>query len=404
MAAGTWRCALRLALVSEQLGGDPDGAPRRGVIRHVAELARALAGAGHEVRVYTRIGQVDRGQQLAPGVPVEPLSVGPAGQLPDQELRPVADAFAERLAGRWRAGWRPEVVHAHHWLSGLAALEAGRVERVPVAVSYHELDPAGEGRRGAGDGGGRRELERQLGAAVDLVIGQTRAELGELARLGVARGRISLVPTGVDPGCFAPIGPLAPRRPLPRRILAVGSPQQLPPRKNLVDIVAALRYVPDAELMVVGGPPRSGLAADPQVFALRQAARECGVADRVWFTGQVPREEMPRWYRSADVLACASSYEPFGVAAIEAMGCGIPVVATAVGALQDAVVDGVTGVLVAPHQPAQLGRALRRVLADQLRRLEYAAAGLDRARHCYAWERVADRMGTQYRRLAGPRS
>lgn len=396
---------MRLALVSEQVvgGTEPNGVPLRGVVRHVAELARALAGAGHEVRVYTRTGQRQAVQELAPGLLVEQLAAGPAGPLPDRELRPVANTFADRLEQRWRAaGWRPEVIHAHHWLSGMAALTAARLERVPVALSYHELDPPEDPQRQAKRAASRWELERQVGAEVDLVIGRTRAELGDLARLGVARGRISLVPTGVDSGSFAPIGALAPRRPLPRRILVVGSPEQLPRHKNLAEVVAALCYVPNAEVVVVGGPPRAKLAADPQVSRLRQVAHEYGVGDRLRFTGRVPHEEMPRWYRSADVLASASTHEPFGVAAIEAMGCGVPVVAGAVDALRDAVVDGVTGVLVPPHQPELLGRALRGVLADQIRRLGYAAAGLDRARQCYAWERVADRLGSQYRRLAGP--
>lgn len=395
---------MRLALVSEHVGEavSGDGTPLHGVARHVAELAHALARAGHEVRVYARTGSWQGTHALVPGVCVEQLSVGPPGPLHDRAVRSVVDVFADRLTERWKAtGWRPEVVHAHHWLSGLAALEARRAESVPVALSYHELHPP-RGRTAARPVSRQWELEREVGAAVDLVIGQTRAEISDLARLGVARGRMSLVPTGVDTGRFVPVGPLAPRRPLPRRILAVGSPGSLPQRKNLADVVAALRFVPDAELVVVGGPPRAQLGSDPQAVALRRAARRLGVADRVWFTGQVPSEEMPRWYRSADVLACASSHEPFGAAAIEAMCCGVPVVATAVGALQDAVVDEVTGVLVPVRQPAQLGRVLRRVLADPLRRLEFAAAGLDRARQCYAWERVADRLGTQYRRLADP--
>ena len=78
---------------------------------------------------------------------------------------------------------------------------------------------------------------------------------------------------------------------------------------------------------------------------------------------------MPRWYRSADVLAAAPWYEPFGLTPLEAMACGVPVVATAVGGLIDTVVDGVTGDLVPPRDPRALGAALRRLLADEMRRL-----------------------------------
>lgn len=396
---------MRLAIVSEQtsLSGPSGDVPAGGQVQCVAELARALAAAGHDVRVYARAdGCSEPGSRpLASGVTVEHLPAGPARPMSDIALLHHTRLFGERLVASWRAaGWMPDVIHAHYWLSGLAAMAASRPAQVPVALTYQEIGAAR--RRHLGEDTSPRcrvALERELGRAVDLVITQCRAELTELTLLGVPRQRIALIPTGVDPSSFAPTGPLAPRRPAPRRVVAVGSARQLHERRGFVDTIRALRQVPDAEMVVVGGPSKRELGRDPQVRRLRAVANSCGVSDRVRFVGRVPREEMPRWYRSADLLACASWYEPFGIIAIEAMASGIPVVATAVGGLQDSVVDGITGVLVPPHQPTMLGRAIRGVLANPIRRMEYAAAGLDRARQCYAWERVAYRLGAQYRRL-----
>ena len=84
---------------------------------------------------------------------------------------------------------------------------------------------------------------------------------------------------------------------------------------------------------------------------------------------------MPRWYRSADLLVAAPWYEPFGLTPLEAMACGVPVVGTAVGGLTDTVVDGVTGDLVPARDPHALGTAIRRLLADRIRRFAYARRG-----------------------------
>src|SRR5690606_24039814 len=88
----------------------------------------------------------------------------------------------------------------------------------------------------------------------------------------------------------------------------------------------------------------------------------------------------PRVRWRADVVVCAGWYAPSGVTALEAMAAGLPVVATAIGGQRDVVIDGVTGALVPPGAPGALARAVRRVLADPIRQLEYAAAGLDRVR------------------------
>ena len=112
---------------------------------------------------------------------------------------------------------------------------------------------------------------------------------------------------------------------------------------------------------------------------------------------------MPAWYRSADVLAAAPWYEPFGLVPLEAMACGLPVVGTAVGGLTDTVVEGVTGELVPPRNPAALAVALRRLLADHRRRFAYSTASADRARQCYSWRRTATQLAEVYAAVAAPR-
>jgi glycosyltransferase involved in cell wall biosynthesis len=162
-----------------------------------------------------------------------------------------------------------------------------------------------------------------------------------------------------------------------------------------------LPKVPGADLVVAGGPPAVSLAADPYAAKLRRLAAELEVSDRVRLLGAVPAYEMPAWYRSSDVVAATPWYEPFGLSPLEAMACGVPVVATAVGGLIDTVVDGVTGDLVPPRDPWALSAALRHLLSDEMLRMSYGAAAVDRADYAYAWPRIAGRLAGVYASVAG---
>jgi D-inositol-3-phosphate glycosyltransferase len=195
----------------------------------------------------------------------------------------------------------------------------------------------------------------------------------------------------VDTARFSPDGPAAPRTPGLKRILTVG---RLVERKGFADLISALPLVPGAELVIAGGPPENA-------GKLQHLARRCKVADRVRLIGAVQPADMPSWYRSADVVAAAPWYEPFGLTPLEAMACGVPVVGTAVGGLIDTVVDGVTGDLVPPHDPKSLAHALRRLLGDDMRRMSYGAAAVERAAVSYSWQRVATRLTAVYAAVAG---
>jgi D-inositol-3-phosphate glycosyltransferase len=390
---------MRIAMISEHasplaaLGGVDAG----GQNAHVAELAGALAAAGHEVRVYTRrdSDELPTVTPMGERIDVVQVPAGPATALPKDELLPFMGAFAEWLAHDWRTEWQPDVAHAHFWMSGLAAVTAGGRCDVPVVLTYHALGSVKRRHQGAADTSPPRRIayERELGRAVDRVIVQCADEVHELLRLGVPRARMTMVPSGVNVERFRPEGPAVPRDESLIRVLTVA---RLVERKGVEDLVRALPAVPGAELVVVGGPLDGDVAGK-----LRRVAAHCGVADRVVLAGAVPSHEMPLWYRSADIVAATPWYEPFGLTVLEAMACGVPVVAASVGGLADTVVDGVTGDLVPARDPARLGVALRKLAGDEVRRLAYAAAAVDRAQHSYSWPRIADRLAGVYASAAG---
>ncbi|MGW0435559.1 glycosyltransferase [Micromonospora sp. NPDC003197] len=397
---------MRLAMISEHasplavLGGEDAG----GQNTHVAELSTALAAAGHDVRVYTRRDSADLPGtvRMLDGVSVVHVPAGPAEPIAKDELLPYMDEFGRWLAAQWQGdNWVPEVAHAHFWMSGLAALTASELTGVPVVQTYHALGTVKRRHQGAMDTSpaNRVSYERDLGRAVDRVVAQSQDEVRELIRMGVPWSRMTVIPSGVNEQNFSPVGAVAYRGDRPR-ILSVG---RLVERKGFQDLISAMRLVPEAECVIVGGPPPEQLAVDPQARRLRALAETYRVADRVCLVGAVPREEMAQWYRSADVLVAAPWYEPFGLTPLEAMACGVPVVGTAVGGLIDTIVDGLTGDLVPPRDSRALGLALRNLLDDQVRRLGYGTAALDRIREHYSWRRAADQLTAVYTAVSGVR-
>src|SRR6266542_3414868 len=217
----------RIAMVSEHasplamLGGVDAG----GQNTHVAELAGALARRGHAVRVYTRRDDPDIAPVVpfGPGVDVEHVPAGPPTPLPKDELLPYMGEFGRYLAARWEADFTPAVVHAHFWMSGLAALTATAIRPIPVVVTYHALG----------------SVKRRF---------QGEEDTSPPSRQGL------------------------------QRVLTVG---RLVPRKGYADLIRALPAMRDAELVIVGGPPADELASDPEVRRLRVLTQRAGVADRV---------------------------------------------------------------------------------------------------------------------------
>ena len=375
------------------------GADAGGQNVHVANLSTALARRGIEVVVHTRREdpRSPRRAPLGPRAVVDHVDAGPPRAVPKDDLLPHMDAFADELHARW-SHEPPDLVHSHFWMSGLAATRAARPLGLPVVHTFHALGVVKRRHRGPSDPSppGRLELERGLLDQVDHVVATCSDEVFELVRLGADRRRVSVVPCGVDLDHFTPEGPAEPRRPARPRVLAVA---RLVERKGVGEIVAAMRSVADAEVVIAGGPERSRLGEDPEARRLGALARRHGVADRVELRGRVERRDRPALFRSGDVAVCVPWYEPFGIVPLEAMACGVPVVASGVGGLVDTVVDGVTGVHVPPRDPERLGDALRSLLADPQRRWRLGAAGARRARERYSWDRVAGATLSVYRSL-----
>ncbi|MBV9027956.1 MAG: glycosyltransferase [Candidatus Eremiobacteraeota bacterium] len=398
---------MRIAFVSEHasplatIGGEDAG----GQNIHVAALASAMSRAGAEVRVYTRRDdrKLPGTVPFADGVLVEHVDAGPPEFIEKDRLAPFMPAFGEELARRWTR-WAPQVVHAHFWMSGMAALAAGRKHDVPVVQTFHALGIEKLRHQGAKDTSPPHRIcdEKNLARSVSHIVATATAEAFQLVRMGAQRSRISVIPCGVDLSLFSVDGAVERRDSRRSRLVCVG---RLVERKGIDDVIRALVRLDNVELVIAGGPDVSLLDADPEAVRLRALAESLGVADRVIFRGRIPHAGVPALLRSADIAVCYPRYEPFGIVPLEAMACGVPVVAASVGGLVDSVIDGVTGALVPPHSPDELAGALQRLLLNRARLARLGAAGVRHVRGRYGWRRIASDTTDVYAKLiAQPRT
>jgi glycosyltransferase involved in cell wall biosynthesis len=367
---------------------------------HVAALSAALAARGHHVTVYTRRDRPDLPQRVVVGSGFEVVHIdaGPAEQVPKDSLLPYMAELARGVAADWGQE-PPDLVHGHFWMSGLAALDAARGSTgsgypVPVVQTFHALGSVKRRHQGMQDTSPaeRAWLEPAVGRTADRIIATCSDEVFELKALGVQGSKVSVAPCGVDLELFSPHGPAEPREGSRYRIATVG---RLVPRKGVDLAIRALRELKDGgrddvELLVIGGSAGpDGLAGDPEARRLTALAAELGVADQVVLRGQVPQARMPDVLRSVDAVVCAPWYEPFGIVPLEAMACGLPVVAAAVGGLIDTVVHGKTGLHVPPQDASALAAALGELLANPEQARQLGKAGRRRVCSRYSWDRVA---------------
>ena len=378
---------LRIVMVS--MHTSPADAPGRGDAggMNVVEChaALALAASGHQVEIVTRRCADDQPDAvtLAPGVTLHHLTAGPQRRLAksatDQYVPEFSQALAdlgERLADD---GTPVDLVHSHHWMSGMAALPLARAWGVPHVQSFHSV--AATPGAGLSDGEPPESPARVPGEALlaresDLLVAISAAEARTVVeRCGADPDRVSIVPPGVDLDLFHPLGrpegtdrvggPPGWEAPVPG--LALDRPfavvaARLQPLKAPDLAIAALAHVPEElrPALVVAGAGSADFA-DYEAH-LRRLADELGLHDGVHLVGPQSRTDLAWLLRHATLTLVPSHSETFGLVALESAASGTPVVAAATGGLREAVVHGETGQLMDSRRPEDWGEAITRLL------------------------------------------
>jgi D-inositol-3-phosphate glycosyltransferase len=381
----------------------PGSGDSGGMNVYVREVASALAQAGVECTTYTRADRpgLPAEVQVEPGHRVVHVPAGPF-DLPKEALADELDTFTAGVLEHLRAGPGVDVVHGNYWLSGVAGHRLKHQLGVPLVSTFHTLA------RVKAEGGDmepewRDRAEAEVIGCSDAICVSCPEEERQFRRLyGDPAGRIEIVPPAVEHAFFAPgdrggargaVG-LPVDRPV---VLFVGRIQPLKAPDLAIRALAAMPHHPDALLVIVGGA--SGADGAGEAEQAHRLAGELGVADRLRFVAPQPHHILSSWYRAADLVIVPSRSESFGLVALEAAACGVPVVASAVGGLLNIVHDGVTGMLVDGRDPARYARAMAQLLDDPAGAAAMGTAASVRARR-FTWSFTAARLRRLYSDLA----
>jgi D-inositol-3-phosphate glycosyltransferase len=385
---------------------------------YVRELGQELARQGVAVDIFTRRQAPDSPDvvEYAPGARVVHIDAGPQRHVDKYDVVDYLPDFACGVQ-RWRAltGLSYDLIHSHYWLSGrLGSLFRDRWD-VPLVSMFHTLaqlknrvaESAAETEQQI-----RYDIERRTMAASDRVVAATPVDREQILRHYGPLAPIRVIPGGVDlkrfrsqPRARAALG----LDPSVRVLLFVGRIQRLKGVEVLLRAFGMLvKDEPGLEstrLVLVGGlAAGSGRSSHEarEIARLRKLAVTLGIGEQTTFAGAVPQTDLPTYYSAADATVMPSSYESFGLVAVESLACGTPVVATRVGGLSTIVHDGETGMLV-PWRDARLfaDRLRTLLLDDRLRRrmARRARASVER----FDWSRIAEAHIALYEELIAAR-
>jgi D-inositol-3-phosphate glycosyltransferase len=365
---------------------------------YIQQLARELGHQQTTVDIYTRRTNAHQPRivQLSPHVRVIHIQAGLPIPIPKHNLYTHLSAFAQQIDEfKISQGLHYDILHSHYWLSGVAGMELARRWDIPHVTMFHTLGYLKQLAHPRGpEPLTRLEMERRLIKNVDRIIAATADERMQMIRhCGATAGQVQVIPCGVNLKLFVPQNQQLARKKLGLKqnspvLLFVG---RLDPFKG-PDLLlrAAAMMEEDAQIVIVGGK----LAGDKELQHLRKLAAELKISRRVQFLGAQPQQDLPTIYSAADITVIPSYHESFGLAAVESLASGTPVVATRSGGLTTIIRDGETGYLV-PRCPGFFAEKLDGLLRnpDLLAQMRQAARPSVLR---FSWTNVSKQMHNLY--------
>ncbi|GAA3695221.1 D-inositol-3-phosphate glycosyltransferase [Zhihengliuella alba] len=390
----------------------PGSGDAGGMNVYIAQLSEHLGRLGVEVDVFTRVPAAATGAstvttaRTAPGVAVHHVPVGP-DTLTKTSLAGHAGEVGDLIASWYRtAGFAPDVVHSHYWVSGLAGMELADGWGVPLVHTMHTMarvklrDDAT-----AVEPARRLAAEDELAASASSLTANTPSEVDDLVSLyGADPARVVLVPPGVDHDVFTPHGPaswlahgLCGSSAL--RVVFAGRIQRL---KGPHLLLEALQQAVELDPAVRFDVALIGHQSGPDHLDLAELLPEESARLRVRLVPPRRPEELAQWFRAADVAAVPSYSESFGLVAAEAQACGTPVLANAVGGLRHTVADGRTGWLISGQRPEDWASALVELARDRGTLAPMGRSAVAQAAS-FTWETAATTTLEAYSRVSAAR-
>jgi len=395
----------------------PGSGDSGGMNVYIRAVTERLAQRGVEVDLFTRCrgGDTHDVREIAPGIRVVSVKAGPCTPVPKSVLPRFLPEFLGgvlRIAREDGRGY--DIVHSHYWLSGWVGRAAKQAWGTPLVASFHTLGKVKNYSLARGEPPeppARLSGEERVIAAADRILAPTPSEAAQLVGLYRAESdQIRLVPPGVDHTIFVPKDRAAARAALHlsglRLALFVGRLQgHKGPDVAVRTLAEAVARDPEAAedlvLGIVGGP--SGEHHGAELARLMDLAGALGVSDRVMIFPPQPQARLVDFYAAADVVLAPSRSESFGLVALEAQACGVPVVAAAVGGLRYVVEDGRTGFLVEGHDPGDHTDPLLRILRDPALAARLGGEAARRALR-FTWDATANELMGVYDELIRERA
>ena len=360
---------------------------------YVRELVSSLAQAGVDATVFVRRrDHAPEVVEVEPGFRVVHVPAGPL-DLDKESLPSVVEKFADGVRS-WLDVRPVDVLHANYWLSGVAGHRLKHQLDLPLVCTFHTLARV-KAETGDPEPQRRIDAEAEVVSCADVITANSVTEAQQLARLyGADPERIDVVPPGVDSALFSVGSQRGARAALGLGhepvLLFVGRIQPLKGLDIAVEALAELRASrPDALLLAVGGA--SGPDGEAELRRLGAAVRSYEMEDRVKLVAAQPHHLLSTYYRAADVCLVPSRSESFGLVALEAAACGVPVVAADVGGLRVLVDHGRTGIRVAGRDPSRYAAAVRSLLDDAVLAESMGRGGAQMAGR-YSWTATAGRL------------
>ena len=357
---------------------------------YVVETAKRLAQQNIGVDIFTRrtSSSVKNESVLFDGVKVKQITAGPFEGLTKQSLPSQLCALSAgvlREEALQKEGYY-QLIHSHYWLSGQVGWVASERWDVPLVHSMHTMAKVKNSSLAIDDSPEptEREIgEQQVVDAANQLVANTESEAQDLIHLyGADTNNVSVVNPGVDLDLFSPGDQLIARKELgiPQDAIVFTFVGRVQPLKAPdVLIKAAHQFINDhpnlrnrVRVVICGGLSGSGLNRPESLVSL---VKELDLLENVIFLAPSSREKLTSVYRASTLVAVPSYSESFGLVAIEAQACGVPVIATNVGGLKTTVADNKSGLLVNGHDPRTWAQVLAQLSLDdaELKKLQIGA-------------------------------
>jgi len=406
----------RIAMISVHscslaaLGGKETG----GMNVYIRELSRELAKKGLQIDIFTRSQNPSIPQivNFHKGVRIIHLKAGPEAPYDKNQVwyhLPEYFDYMQQFSFEEKINY--DLIHSHYWLSGWVGAKLSKTWKIPLLHMFHTLgylknkviEPLGKRESSL-----RLQVETQLVKYSDhIVVSSHREKVQMIWTYGAPSEKISVIPCGVDPHFFKPLNVFKSKVHLglthKRFILFVG---RIDPVKGIDILLKAFAIVRDkldhsqeVNLLIIGGDVDHSLySKGSEMYKLKRLTTKLGLKNMVTFPGAQRQDQLPFFYSVAEVCVLPSRYESFGMAALEAMACGIPVIASKVGGFTSFIQDGITGFLVPEEDEKSLAEKILDLLHHPSLKERLGTQARSRAKE-FSWQNIAHQMISLYHHL-----